>query len=314
MKHVNFGNAALTAGNIGIGTLTWGRDTELEDARQIAVAMLEAGGDFIDLSPIYGEGEATPTFGELLTNDFSRDEFILCLHTGYQITRTNIRHQISRSAIRKNLETTLATLNTDYVDLLLVDFAPGFENTDELCQTLEEIAARGNANYFGLYNWPAWLAATVCAKLDSRTRAKIIALGSEYSLLHRLPESQLHQLAKFQGSGILAYSPLAGGVLTGKYRNTIPPTSRAATQHLAPLVQPYLDARPRQLVEAVTKAADGLGRTPSEIAITWALSQPQMSVAICGPRTGMQGEQLFQGNYQELPEQVLAVLNEITAI
>ena len=317
MKHTNIGQSGLRVGRLAVGTLTWGRDTDLDDAAAITSSLLAAGGNLIDISPAYGEGLAVETLGKILRKSVSRSDLVIAAHTGFSCTEgtehTDFRAEVhaGRNTVIANTEHTLSVLGTHYLDLLVLGAPDPSTPLGETLSAAENLLRRGLVRYLAIANYPAWKAALALQRVADDGE-KIIALGTQLSLLNRQRAEQLLQLAEFTHTSVIAYAPLAGGALTGKYRNTIPPTSRAATPHLAYTVSPFLPERPRRITEAVAKAADGLGRTPSDIALSWLLSDQNVAAAVCGPRTANQANRLFAAETEDLPEQVLKVLNDIS--
>ena len=210
MKQINLGNSGLQVGSLGIGTLTWGRDTEKEDAIKILTNLLDAGGNFVDLSPIYGEGKATASLGTLLNAQFSRDELVLCAHVGYQFTPAGVVANLGRGSIRASVTKTMHELNTDYLDLLLLDAPDALTSLPETLDTLANLVQRGYVNYLGLNRFPAWLAAIITQYCQDHNLPLINTLATEYSLLHRKAEQSSFALANHANLGIIAFSPLAG--------------------------------------------------------------------------------------------------------
>ena len=134
----------------------------------------------------------------------------------------------------------------------------------------------------------------------------------EYSLLHRGVEEETVPMADHLGLGIFASSPLGRGVLTGKYRHSIPPTSRAASEHLAAFVRPYLEEGSRRVVEAVARAADGLGRTPADVALSWTVDRAGISAAVVGARTTSQLQSVLS-KVAPLPDLVVDALDDVSS-
>jgi aryl-alcohol dehydrogenase-like predicted oxidoreductase len=172
----------------------------------------------------------------------------------------------------------------------------------------------GRARYVGLSNFAAWqLARAATLQNPLFGKAAISSLQSEYSLLNRSIEAEAILAAQAVGSGILAWSPLGRGVLTGKYRNGTPSDSRAASPHFSGFVAPYLDSRARGIVEAVCVAAEGLGYSPIEIALLWVRDRPGVTSAIVGARTGAQLRGILTVEEVELPDQVRVALNDVSS-
>ena len=302
----------MRVGQIGLGTLTWGRDTEPEDARRMLAALLDAGGNLVDVSPAYAEGLAVPLLGELLDGEFSRQDVVIAAHAGVRYSPAGSMVNTGRGGLQDSLELILTDLRTTYVDVLHVAAPDPFSPLEETLETLAGFVQSGAVRYLGLANHPAWMTARAAQFMVDRQLPLISALSLDYSLLERGIEREVIPLATEMGLGVFAQSPLAAGVLTGKYRRSIPPTSRAATDHLGPMVARHLEADSRRIVEAVARAADGLGRTPSDVALAWVMDQPCVASVLCGARTGAQFEQLVSLDLSPLPDAVVSVLSEVT--
>lgn len=313
MKHTFLGATGLRMGYLGLGTLTWGRDTEASDAAHMVATLLDHGGTTIDISPVYGEGLAIEVLGSVFDGGVDRSEVIIVAHAGefYHDDDGSVRFNGGRSALLDSLYRTLEKLGTTYVDVLQVAAPDPRVALEEQMSTLAEIVRSGATRYIGLANHAAWKVARTAQYLTDSGLPALGAVGAEYSVLQRRPAGELTAVAKEFGLGIIAQAPLAGGVLTGKYRHTIPATSRAATEHLSATVDPYLTDKPRRTVEAIVKAADGLARTPADVSLAWLLSQPQVSCALIGARTHAQFEQVLSLDLVDLPDPVNRVITEI---
>ncbi|VEI12371.1 aldo/keto reductase [Trueperella bialowiezensis] len=312
MKHTFLGTTGLRMGTLGLGTLTWGRDTEASDAQAMVSSLLDHGGTTIDISPVYGDGLAIDVLGSVFDGGVDRTEVFVVAHAGeFYHDDDAVRFNGGRSALIDSLHSTLAKLGTTYVDVLMVGAPDPRVPLEQQMNTLVQAVQSGATRYIGLANHPAWRVARAAQYLTDIHSETLGAIGAEYSVLQRQPAGELTAVAREFGIGMIAQAPLAGGVLTGKYRHTIPATSRAATDHLSATVQPYLTDKPRRIVEAVAKAADGLARTPVDVSLAWLLAQPQVSCALIGARTHAQFEQILSLDIAELPEPVSQVITEI---
>ncbi|QOR46722.1 aldo/keto reductase [Trueperella pecoris] len=311
MKHTFLGGTGLRMGQLGLGTLTWGRDTELEDASKMVATLLDHGGTTIDISPVYGEGLAQHVLGAVFDGGIDRSDVVVVAHAGNFYHESGVRFNGGRSAIMDSLHTTLSQLGTTYVDVLQLAAPDPRVPVEEQLGTLSAIVASGAARYIGLANHPAWRVARAAQYLDDRHLTALGSIGADYSVLQRKPAGDLTAVAREFNLGIIAQAPLAGGVLTGKYRHTIPATSRAATDHLSATVDHYLTDKPRRTVEAVVKAADGLGRTPADVSLAWLLGQAQVTCALIGARTNAQFEQVLSLDIAPLPGPVAQAISEI---
>ena len=211
-----------------------------------------------------------------------------------------------------SLDASLQRLGTDHVDLFLVQNPDPRTPLDETLSALQRAVDSGRARYVGLSNHPAWQQARA-ATLLQQAGLELAAVEMEYSLLERGVEREVVPAALALGSGLVAWSPLGRGVLSGKYRRTIPADSRAASTHLSGFVQPYLDQESSGIVEAVAIAADGLGRSILEVSLAWLRGRPSVSSALVGARTPGQLRTSLAALDLELPPEVSAALDEVSA-
>lgn len=311
MRERTVGSSGLKIGQIGLGTLTWGRDTDEDEARGQLRALLDAGGSFIDTSPAFGTNASESCLGAVLNGFCRRDQVVISTRAGYTLGTNGLRYGSGRGTLFDSVMGSLERIGTPYLDLLLVDGPDLLTPEEETVEALGWLISRGLVRYIGVQGYSAWHAAILQEKLRAGGLPLMCALEKEYSLLCRNDEESTTAMAQHCGMGILASSPLGRGVLTGKYRHSIPPTSRAASEHLAGFVDPYLGDKPRRIVEAVAQAADGLGRTLADVALAWVLSRPSISAAIVGARTAQQMQQTLN-HVGLLPELVTDVLDEVS--
>lgn len=306
------GRTGLRVSELGLGTMTWGRDTDDLDAAEQLRDFVDAGGTFVDTAATYGDGDAERVIGSLLGDKVSRDDVVLCTKGGVRAGRAGARVDASRAGLLADLDASLARLGTDHVDLFLVACPDPATPLAETVSALRLAVGSGRARYVGLSNHPGWASARAATLLESDGTG-LSALELEYSLLQRGAERDVVPAADALGLGLLAWSPLGRGVLTGKYRRAIPADSRAASAHLAAFVDPYLDAAASSVVEAVATAADGLGRAPLEVALAWLLARDTVASAIVGARTPAQLRASLAAVDLDLPGEVHAALDDVSA-
>ncbi|MCS4484283.1 aldo/keto reductase [Gleimia sp. 6138-11-ORH1] len=311
MQQRFLGSTGLAISTIGLGTLTWGRDTRPEEARAIWKAFADSGGNLIDTSPTYGEGQAEATIGELLTHDFPRSETILISKGGFFQNEGRLRAANNRNAILNSLDASLKALKTDYLDILLLSRPDPHTPLAESLAAIEIAVKSGRVRYFGLANFPVWDTASAW-QLSQQLSLPLATVSAEYSLLNREVETQLLPALEANGIGFIGWSGLARGVLTGKYRHGTPPDSRGASSTLAGFVTPYLGREANAVVEGVMTAAKGLDYAPWDVALQWALSQPAVSSILVGPRTELQAQQILSGVELTVPPQILEALDQIS--
>ena len=306
------GRTGLRVSELGLGTMTWGRDTDELDAAEQLRDFVDAGGTLVDTAATYGDGDAERVIGSLLDGKVARDDVVLCTKGGVRAGRSGARVDASRAGLLADLDASLARLGTDHVDLFLVACPDPATPLAETVSALRLAVMSGRARYVGLSNHPGWASARVSTLLEGDGTG-LSALELEYSLLQRGAERDVAPAADALGLGLLAWSPLGRGVLTGKYRRAIPADSRAASAHLAAFVDPYLDAAASSVVEAVATAADGLGRAPLEVALAWLLARDAVASAIVGARTPAQLRASLAATDLDLPGEVHAALDDVSA-
>ena len=241
--------------------MTWSRDTDEHDATEQLRDFTDAGGTLVDTSASYADGGAEELLGELLGDVVPRDDVVLCTKAGIRRTSNGGVVDASRGGLLASLDGSLRRLRTDHVDLWLVQTPDPRTPLDETVSALRLAVTSGRARYVGLANHAGWQVARAASLLEGEVG--LTAVEAEYSLLQRGIEREVVPAAVALGVGVLAWSPLGRGVLTGKYRRTIPADSRAASPHLAGFVEPYLARASATIVEAVATAADRAGADPA---------------------------------------------------
>ncbi len=300
----------MTISSLGLGTMTWSRDTGTDEAGAQLDAFLDAGGTLIDTAASYAGGGAESLIGTMLGGTIARSEVQICTKAGIRRTSEGGVIDASRDTLLDTLDGSLERMGTDHVDLWLVHAFDPVAPVEETLHALEIAVNSGRARYVGVSNYPGWATAQISALA---TRPSITATQVEYSLLQRGIEREVLPAANALGMGALAWSPLGRGVLTGKYRDAIPADSRAASEHLAGFVSPYLDERSAGIVDALVTAAQGLDEEPLAVALAWVLARPGIGSAIIGARTAAQLELSLAAATLELPAAIAAALDEVSA-
>ncbi|GLY00110.1 MULTISPECIES: aldo/keto reductase [Actinoplanes] len=308
------GRSGLAVSRLALGTMTWGRDTDPDDAAAQLKVFLEAGGTLIDTADVYGDGDAEAVIGSLLDQMVPRDQVVIATKAG--LTPQGYRPRDgSRGNLLRSLDASLRRLGTDYVDLWQVHGYDAQTPFEETLSALDQAVNSGRVRYAGVSNFAAWqIARAATWQAAYPSRAPIVAAQMEYSLLERGIEREVLPAAAALGFGVLAWSPLGRGVLTGKYRNGRPLDSRAASDHMAPFVRTYLEPRSSSIVEAVVIAAGGLGVSPLEVALAWIRDRPGIASAILGARTAGQLQGALRSEQLTLPAEIAVALDDVSAI
>lgn len=265
----NFGSAPAAAGPAG--------------SKKIFETFVAAGGTTFDSSSMYQGGEAESILGELLGRE--RDDFVII--TKYGGSRQNeVRPGTtgnSRKIMARSLEDSLRRLGTDYVDVYMPHFPDGVTPMPEILAGLEDLIRAGKVRYGGLSNFPAWRVAGAATRAELTGRTPVIGIQTEYSLAERSAERELLPMAQAHGLGVVLYSPLAGGLLTGKYRRGEQGrlTGRGTDSEVAP--------RKAAVVDCVVEIAEETGTSPVGVSLAWlrqrASAADTAMIPIVGPRT-----------------------------
>ena len=315
MEMRRLGRSGLRVSALGLGTLRWGRDTLPDEAGAQLETFLEAGGNLVDTSPTYGDGLAEGVLGELMGKVARREDLVIVSKAGLSAGEHSSPVHASRPALLQNLESSLKALGTDYLDLWMIQVPDPHTDFDAVLSTAWSAWSSGKARLIGLSNHTGWQCAYAAAKLGGTALPApgLAAAENEYSLLNRSIEADVIPAAQSLGYGVLAWSALGRGVLSGKYRNSTPPDSRGASIHLQGFVQPYLAPASRRIVESVATAAQGLDTSVLAVSLAWQLSRPGISSSLVGARTVEQLKQILRGAETKLPRQLIDALDEVSA-
>ena len=313
MQFRRVGNSGLSVSILGLGTLGWGTQVDEYGALDQLKAFHDVGGTLIDSSPIYGSGKAQELLGSSLASSKVRDRFVIASRAGVAMNAGQRIVDVSRSGLIRQLDATLATLQTSYLDLWQLD---RWDTSVPLAETLSAMAfaiSSGRVRHIGVSNLSAWQTMLVASEFESfGTGVSVVSSQSEYSLVQRRAEHELVPALKHQGMGQIACAPLGRGVLTGKYRTGIPADSRAAHADWEPYVSAYLGAESTRVVEAVTRAADGLGANSAHVALAWLWAHEQVASAVVGARTPNHIAELAAAVNLDIPEPIVAALDDVS--
>jgi aryl-alcohol dehydrogenase-like predicted oxidoreductase len=334
VKLRSVGTSGLKVSHYGLGTMTWGRETDPDEAAAQLVAFRDAGGTLVDTARTYGFGESERILGQLVADVVPRSELIIATKAGVTRTPDETVVDASRGALLRGLDASLRALGVDEIDLWYVHYVDDTVPFDETLGALDSAVQSGKVRYVGVSNYSGWRlgrAATWQSAVPGR--APIVADQVRYSLLDRGVEREVIPAAEAFGIGVLPYSPLGGGVLTGKYRAGVPNDSRAAVggstlaamqrSGAAGVVEAVatagrglpLDQRPTTagIVEAVATAADGLASSPVAVALAWLRDRPGVTAPILGARTLGQLTAALASDALELPHEIRDALDDVSA-
>ncbi len=314
MEQRQLGNSGVKVSRLALGTMTWGRDTDEHEAAEQLRHFIDAGGNFVDTAAVYGDGDSERVLGGLLGALIPREQMVVATKAGISFKTGERKVDNSRTSLIADLDRSLTRLKTDYIDLWQIHTWDESTPLEETLSVLDYAVTSGKARHVGISNFSGWQLARSCTLQNPLFgKSGIISAQNEYSLLNRKIEREVLPACGALGVGLLAWSPLGRGVLTGKYRTGVPSDSRGATPHFSAFIQPYLDERSSRVVEAVTVAADGLGLSPLEVALSWVRDCPGVTSAVIGARTGAQLRGALSSESVTLPIPVRQALDEISA-
>jgi aryl-alcohol dehydrogenase-like predicted oxidoreductase len=303
-------NCGLEISEIGLGTMTWGRDTDEYEAREQFDLFVQDGGTYIDTADVYSDGNSEKLLGQFIAeNDLINRHDLVIATKGGRIRNAERSINNTYTYLSKALDLSLERLNLDFVDIYFLHAHDVKTPLDAIAENITQLLESKKARYVAVSNFSAWQITYLSEKISSQ---RFIGTQNEYSLIKRDPETEMFGALAYLDLGFFAWSPLGRGVLTGKYRNSIPADSRAASPHLGQFVRSMLTDSNQKTVEALSTAASGLGCTSLELALLWVLQNPGVTSAITGARNAAQLRTILHALNSELPEQIYAALNEVS--
>lgn len=314
------GRSGIRVSPLALGTMTfgsdWGWGSDKAEAQQIFDTYVDNGGNLIDTAVNYTNGASERILGQFLKK--KRDRLVLA--TKYTMARSpgdpnsggNHRMNLIRS-----VETSLKQLDTDRIDLLYLHAWDFTTSADEVMRALDDLVRSGKVLYLGICNTPAWKVAELQTLAIMRGWAAFVALQIEYSLVERSVEHELIPMATSMGLGVLPWSPLGGGILTGKYgRGDLQQASEAGVSITRKGVissSGHMNERSLNIASAVVAIASEIGATPSQVALAWTLLNPAVVAPVMGARTLAQAQDNLGALRLELGAEQVARLDEASA-
>ena len=311
MKNVLLGRrTGLRVSNMAFGTGMLGSAAggQPSDAQDTLRTYAEAGGNFFDTSDAYQFGMSETALGEFLNG--RRDDVVVASKYARRASRDPAvaAKGSHRKAMIQSVEASLKRLKTNHIDLYFTHFDDGVTPIEEVARGFDDLVRAGKIVYGGFSNAPAWRVAKAATIADLRGWAPITMLQVEYSLLERTAERELVPLAAEYGLGIMAYSPLASGLLTGKYRRG--ESGRATALKGS---APHEDAgQSAKALDAVLKVAHQLGVTPGQVALAWVMAKG--AIPIVGPRTTDQLRENLASADLKLDEEQTRLLDLVSSV
>ena len=286
MNYRLLGNSGLRVSEISLGTMTFGEDwgwgSSQEEAKKIYDAYREAGGNFIDTANIYTQGTSEKFLGDLLAGH--RDEVVLATkYTNAAPGNDANAGGNHRKNMMRSVEASLKRLKTDYIDLYWMHIWDQLTPVEEVMRGFDDLVRQGKILYAGISDAPAWWVAQSNTLASLRGWSPFVGLQIEYSLMERTVERELIPMAKAFGLGLVAWSPLAGGILTGKYNTGKAEENARFTSDMMSGFKPD-PARQEQVVKALQLVAGETGQSLAQIALAWLRYRAIPVIPIVGAR------------------------------
>jgi 1-deoxyxylulose-5-phosphate synthase len=279
MKFRKLGSSQIDVSEISLGSwLTYSGGVAREQARACVKAAFEAGINFIDTANVYGRGASESLLGEVLS-EYERSSYVLATKVYFPMSDTD--RGLSAGQIHKQIDASLERLRTDYVDLYQCHRYDADTPLEETMGALTEVVQEGKARHIGFSEWPV---EQIEASLALEQTARWVSSQPQYSMLWRMPEAEVIPLCEREQISQIVWSPLAQGVLTGKYRPGAPPPSdsRAASESMSGFIKWLVEPPVLEAVERLKPVAEDAGISMAQLALAWVLRLPNVASAIVG--------------------------------
>ncbi len=315
MNYRLLGRSGLRVSEICLGAMTFGEDwgwgANKEDSRKLYDTFRAAGGNFIDTANVYTNGSSESFLGEFMEGH--REQMVLA--TKYTLSAPTEDPNASgnhRKSMYQSVEASLKRLRTDYIDLYWVHIWDRITPVEEVMRGLDDLVRAGKVLYVGISDAPAWWVARANTLAEMRGWTAFAGLQIEYSLIERSVERELVPMAEALGLTITAWSPLSSGVLTGKYKDTVPSEGRLNDESMAAFIPEK--ERTDRVVSALLDVAGQVGRSPAQVALAWLMQRPNPVIPIIGARKLYQLEDNLASTTLKLEAEHLATLDQASAI
>jgi aryl-alcohol dehydrogenase-like predicted oxidoreductase len=314
MNYRRLGRTGLKVSELCLGTMQWGWTADEARSFEVMDAFVEAGGNFLDTADVYSRwapnnpgGVSEQIIGRWMSARGNRRQLVIATKARGRMWDGPNGEGLSRSHLIRACEDSLRRLNTDTIDLYQTHSYDPETPIDETMRALDDLVAAGKVRYVGCSNYPAWRLSKSLWVSDKYNLVRYDSLQPHYNLAHRAEfERELKHLIEEEGIGMIPYSPLAGGFLTGKYRRGSTPDSQRAEG----VAQRYFNDRGWAIIDALDRIAKGRGLSMAATALAWLLAQPSMTAPIIGANSVEQLKESLSASGVELTTEEVAALND----
>ncbi len=310
MEYRRMGRTGLKVSEICLGTMTFGHGTDQAEATRIVDLAFAAGVNFFDTANAYGGGQSEVLLGKALQGR-RRDAVVATKFFNPMGSGPN-DSGMSRLHIMQAIDDSLRRLQMDYIDIYYIHHVDTQTPLEEMLRTLDDLVHVGKVRYIACSNYQAWRLMDALWISDGKNLARFECYQPQYSLVVRDIEQEIVPLCEAKGLGVVVWSPLAGGFLSGKYQPGQRMATGARSQEGWAYPQQYFAANADESLRMLLDIAQQLGRSPAQVALRWVLDQPGITSAIIGARTVAQAhDNLLAGGWR-LPAEALARLNQVS--
>jgi aryl-alcohol dehydrogenase-like predicted oxidoreductase len=310
MRYRQLGDSSIEVSEISLGSwLTYSGGVGREQTEACTKAAFDAGITFFDTANVYGRGASEQAWGEILS-DYPRDSYVLATKVYFPMSDSD--RGLSSEQIHKQIDASLRRLQTDYVDLYQCHRYDDRTPLEETMQALTEVVAAGKARHIGFSEWSP---EQIAASLELPGVTKWVSSQPQYSMLWRGPERAVIPLCESYGISQVVWSPLAQGILTGKYEpgQPPPPGSRATSEEMGGFISGFFEDRVLEGVQRLRPIAEGAGLTMAQLALAWVLRQDNVASAIIGATRPEQVQDNVAASGTRLDDATLAAIDEALA-
>ena len=318
MDYRTLGTSGTVVSQFALGTMTFGAEADEADSHAILDAFLEAGGTFVDTADVYSKGESESIIGRwLAAHPADRDRLVLATKGRFPMGEGPNDVGLSRTHLRRALESSLRRLGVDHIDLYQMHAWDGVTPIEETLRFLDDAVSRGTIGYYGFSNYLGWQLTKAAYTAKANGWAPPATLQPQYNLLVRGIEHEVVPAALDAGLGLLPWSPLAGGWLSGKYLRDQPPTGATRLgenpeRGMEAWDNRNADPRTWEVIDAVARVAEAHRVSSSQVALAWLLGRPAVTSVILGARTvGQLADNLGAGDLA-LTDDEVRMLDEVS--
>jgi len=314
MEYRTLGRSGLRVSEISLGSwLTFGSSVNAPSTREVVRAAYDLGINFFDTADVYARGAAEETLGEAI-RDLPRSYLVIGTKAFFPMSDRPNDRGLSRKHLVESVDASLRRLGTDYIDLHQCHRPDPSVPVDETVRAYEDLIRQGKLLYWGVSEWRAAQIVDACRSADAHRAYRPISNQPEYSLLQRRVEREVIPVCEREGLGQVVWSPLAQGVLTGKYQGgAMPPGTRAADAERSAFMQRFLRPEILARVEALRPHAETLGLSLAQLALAWCLRQPNVSSVIVGATQVRQIEENAKASGVRLPPELAEKIDALFA-